>query len=318
MITGQVLYPANTAPADLSVYAVNEYSSFYGTAVYAVTRVIAPETTYRLVVPPGVYFVVARLDGDPLSAGGFTVHIACSTAGDICGGNETNFNTPEVRVDSAKVIAGINVGDWGSNQARRLIWDIDMFGSPASFIPNFSPLPKSLAARSFPPASIGSTQTIVSPSLGLTLQLPAGWHTVIPPANDNGDFSETYFSNESAASPLGMDSGGIWLAARIHFGYGCPFPDWRYATARATVKMQGASNHFFFEDPQPRQGPQPFTGYSVRGGDSVFGNCAEFIMTGTTQLALDDNLAAFAALVETAVFTTPCPACTSTTVPQPS
>jgi len=306
VITGQVHYAPNTAPADLAVYAISDYSLYYGEATYAMSRVAASETTYSLTVPPGIYYVVARLDSDPLSAGGYTFHIACSESGNSCRGNATNYQTPRVRVDSKAEIAGIDVGDWGSAEARRLLWDIDMFGSVASLVPNFSPSPKSLASRSFPLPSTDLTHPFTSQGMGVTLQLQASWHAVTTPLNDNGYFNEAYFTNEAATSPLNLDSRGVWLATRIHYGYGCPFPDWRYATARATVRMQVGTNHFFFEDPQPRDGPQPFTGYSVRGGDFVFGNCAEFIMTGTTKDALDTNLPGFATMVETAEFKAPC------------
>ena len=309
-ITGLVRYAPNAAPADLAVYAIDQYSLYYGRATYVVSHVSAADTSYSLTVPPGIYFVVARLDSDLLSSGGYTFHMACAQSSYPCSSSAPDYAISPVRVDATAVIAGIDVGDWGTAPARRLIWDVDMYGSPASLVPHYSPSPKSLASRSFPLASTDLTQTFTSQSMGLTVQLPPNWHAFIPPLNDNGYFHEAFFSNETVKSPLGLDSRGVWLTARIHDSSGCPFPDWRYATARATVKMQGGSNHFFFEDPQPRDGSQPFTGYSVRGGDFVFGNCAEFIMTGTTQQALDNNLPAFAALVETAVFTVPCSGCT--------
>jgi hypothetical protein len=308
-ITGLIHYAPNAAPADLAVYAIDQYSVYYGQATYVVSHVSAADTSYSLVVPPGIYFVVARLDSDPLSSAGYTFHMACSQSSYPCGANATDYAIAPVRVDSTAVIAGIDVGDWGTLPARRLIWDVDMYGSPASLVPHYSPSPKSLASHAFPAASADPTQTFTSQTMGLTLQLPVGWHVFTPPLNDNGYFKEAFFANETVTSPLGLDSNGIWLATRLHSSGGCPFPDWRYATARATVKMQGGSNHFFFEDPQPRVGSQPFTGSSVRGGDFVFGNCAEFIMSGTTQQALDDNLPAFAALVETAQFAMPCLDC---------
>lgn len=314
-ITGLIQYAPNAAPADLSVYAIDQYSLDYGQASYVESHVSAADGSYSLVVPPGIYFVVARLDSDPLSSAGHTFHIACSQSSYPCGANSTNYAISPVRVDTTAVIAGIDVGDWGTLPARRLIWDVDMYGSPASLVPHYSPSPKSLAARSFPPPSANPTQPFASPAMGLTLQMPVGWHAFTPPLNGNGYFNEVYFANETATSPLGLDSNGIFLTVRVHSSSGCPFPDWRFATARATVKMQGGSNHFFFEDPQPRVGSQPFTGYSVRGGDFVFGNCVEFIMTATTQQALDDNLPAFAAVVETATFAEPCGVVCATPTP---
>jgi hypothetical protein len=316
-ITGLIHYAPNAAPADLAVYAIDQDSLYYGRATYVVSHVSATDTSYSLVVPPGIYFVVARLDSDPLSSAGYTFHMACSQSSYPCGANATDYAITPVRVDTTAVIAGIDVGDWGTIPARRLLWDVDMYGSPASLVPRYSPSPKSLASRPFPPPSTDPTQPFTTQRLGMTLQVPNNWHAFTPPLNDNGYFNEAYFANETATSPLGLDSNGIFLTIRVHGGSGCPFPDWRFATARATVKMQGGSNHFFFEDPPPRDGSQPFTGYSVRGGDFVFGNCAEFILTGTTRQALDDSLPAFAALVETAAFVMPCVDCT-TSNPSPS
>ncbi len=311
-ITGLIRYPPNTAPGDLSVYAIDQYSSVDATT-YTVSRVLAGDTSYRIDVPPGIYYVVARFDRDPLRLGGYTFHIACSVS---CDTEAANYNLPTLRVESTAVIADIEVGDWGLIQPPILMWDVDMYGSPASLIPHYSPSPKTLASRSFPPASFDPTLSFAKQSMGLALRVPAGWQTVTPAFAATPYFTEAYFTNEAVTSPLGLDSSGVWLTTRIIFESGCPFPDWRYATARATVKMQGASNHFFFEDPRPRDGPQPFTGYSVRGGDFVFGNCAEFILTGSTQQALDDNLPAFAALVETAKFTMPCTVCTTPSASQ--
>ena len=303
-ITGLIVWGPKDTPADLSVYAIDQYSPAESTQ-YVVTHVPAGTASYSLQVPPGIYYVVARLDRDPLSVGGHTFHVCCAEA--------ANNNLSPVRVDSTAVVGGIDVGDWGLAQPPGLMWDVDLYGSPASLVPHYAPSPKPLATRSFPPASNDPTQTFSRSSMGLTAFFPATWRQVTLPGDTGPYGNAVYFSNEVVASPLSLDSSGVWVTARVIYQSGCPFPDWRYATAKATVKMQGGSNHFFFEDPQPRDGPQPFAGYSVRGGDFVFGDCAEFIMMATTQQALGDNLPAFAAVVETAEFLMPCAGCPTPT-----
>jgi hypothetical protein len=309
-ITGLIDWAPTDTPADLAVYAIDSYSQA-GAKTYAMTHVSAGNPSYSIQVPPGVYYVAARLDSAPMTIGAYTFHVACVQTAS-CDTTVSTYALPTVRVESTAVMAGIDIGDWGMAQARHLILTVDLYGSPASLIPHYSPSPKALASRSFPPASNDLTQTITRQIMGLTARFPAGWHEIQLPQDGYG-YSENaaYFSNEAITSPLGLDSSGVWMTAVVLYSSGCPFPDWRYATARATVPMQGGSNHFFFEDPQPSDGPQPFSGYSVRGGDFAFSDCVDFIMIAPTQQALDANLPLFAALVETAAFFQPCGVCST-------
>ena len=301
-ISGQILRPPAAIPRGLSVYAVD---ALIGLANYVMTRVSATDSSYRLAVPPGEYHVVARMDNDPLSAGGHTFNVECSSLPVPCGGNANNYTTTFVRVESKQDVSGIDIGDWGTDAVQRLIWSIDMDGSPLSLNPQDSPSPKSLASRPLPDVPpLDTSRVFTSPLISVSFPVPSGWAEVKPPAAFQYP-SEVYFSNERVNAPLALDSQGVWLTI-WYLGVGCPFPDWRYATARSTVKMQGGTNHFFFEDPPPRDGPQPFTGYSVRGGAFVFGAyCEEFVFTGVTRGALDNNLPAFFGLVESAVFSRP-------------
>ncbi len=313
-----IIWGPKDSPADLAVYAIDQTSSHSSSTTYAMTRVRAGDASYSIQVPPGEYYVAARLDSKPWSIGGYTAHTACLRSGS-CGAETPNYEVSGVRVESKAVLTGIDVGDWGVAGSRHLISSVDLFGSPASLVPHYSPSPKVLASRSFPAPSNVPTRAFASQNIGLRASVPAGWREILLPQDVGYGYYDygAYFSSEAIVSPLGIDSSGVWVTAYSWYGSGCPFPDWRYATARATVQMQGGSNYFFFEDPQPRDGAQPFTGYSVRGGDFVFGNCAEFIMMATTPQALEDNLPDFAAMVETAKFVIPCPGCPPIT-PSPS
>jgi hypothetical protein len=302
-ISGQILRPPAAIPGGLSVYAVDALN--WG-ANYVTTRVAATESSYRLAVPPGEYFVVARMDSDPLSAGGHTFNVECSSLNVPCGGNANNYSTTFVRVESKQDVTGIDIGDWGTDRVQGVIWNVDVEGgSPLALDLQVSPSPKSLASRPLPDVPPPDTSGLFTSRIGyVSFQVPSGWAEVMPPASIQYP-SEVYFSNEQVNTPLALDSQGVWLTI-WSLGTGCPFPDWRYATARSTVKMQGGTNHFFYEDPRPRDGPQPFTGYSVRGGAFVFGDtCDEFVFTGVTRDALENNLPAFFGLVERATFARP-------------
>ena len=300
-ISGQIQRPLAVGPGAITVYAVDALTG-HG---YAITRVSATESSYHLAVPPGEYHVVARMDNDPFSAGGYTFNVACSSSGVPCGGNANNHTTVFVRVDSKQDVSGIDIGDWATAAVQMEVWYIDVDGSPLALNPQVSPSPKSLASRALPDAPAPGTSGLFTSRIGfVSLQVPSSWAEVTPPASIQYP-SEVYFSNEQVKTPLALDSQGVWLTI-WSLGTGCPFPDWRYATARSTVKMQGGTNHFFYEDPPPRDGPQPFTGYSVRGGAFVFGDtCDEFVFTGVTRNALENNLPAFFGLVESAVFARP-------------
>jgi hypothetical protein len=305
-ISGQIHYPPAGKPGALVVYALSAIPTIGDAAKYTSIHVAATESSYTLPVPPGEYYVIARLDSDPVSAGGFTSDTWCSPA---CTANSGNHAPEIVRVESKQDVVKIDVGDWGTDEVRRLIWSIDIHGSPLSSSPEVSPLAKSLPSRPLAgKAFTGPTAVATSAGMGLTVRLPVGWVPFNAPT-DNGSGNDAYVTNEPVTSPLALDSQGIWLTVHEWIETGCPFPDWRFTTARATVPMQGASNHFFFEDPAPRDGSQPFTGYSVRGGDYVLGNCIEFTMTGASQAALESNLPAFAAVVQGARFTTFCTSC---------
>ena len=300
-ISGEIQRPPTTTPVALAVYAVDALNSG---ANYVVTYVPATESTYQLVVPPGEYHVVARMDNDPLAAGGFTFNVMCSASG-TCGGNAGNHTLFFVRVESEQSVSGITIGDWGTGNAQALIWYVDVSGSPLSLTPQVSPSPRQLASRQLPAvSSTDATIGYTSSLLGASLQIPVGWAEIKPPPSVLYP-TERYFANQPVHDPLALDSQGVWLTTQIRTGQGCPFPDWRYATSRATITMQGGANHFFFEDPPPRGGPQPFAGYTVRGGTFVFGNCVEFIFTGVTREALENNLVPFFLMMESAQFVPP-------------
>jgi hypothetical protein len=307
-IAGGISSPLGGQPGPLTVYAVNsDAMDVDGHARYIATHVSALAATYTLAVPPGDYKVVARLDSKPTSGAGYTFNVGC-TMQQTCGGNAGNTALVRVRVESMQSVSGVDVGDWGGRESARVLWSIDSLGTLLPLNPEASPSPKSLPSRPFPTPSPDPSAESTSSAMGLTVLLPPTWGGVKEP-NDNGYSNDVYVANEKVSSPLELDNAGVWLNVELGIQHGCPFPDWRYATARATVRMQGGSNHFFFEDPTPRDGPQPYTGYSVRGGEFVFGNCIEFTMTASTQSALDDNLPTFAAIVQSARFAQICTSC---------
>jgi hypothetical protein len=143
---------------------------------------------------------------------------------------------------------------------------------------------------------------------GVSLQIPATWLKVKRPLSKYRTLSDdAYFANETVSTPIALDSKGVWLTVRFHGLQACSLPDWRYATAKTTLTTQGGATDFFFEDPPPRDGPQPFAGYGVRGCTSLFDRNMEFMFTGVTKDSFEDNLGAFFQMMQSASFVQPGP-----------
>jgi hypothetical protein len=306
-INGQIQPAPGPKPGPLTIYAVNsDAMGLTGHPSYVALHLPPPATTYTLSLPPGYYLVVARLDSDPTGGAGHTFNMACIAA-KSCGGNAGNTTVTRVRVESLQTLPGIDIGDWGTPSSEEVLWRIDSHGTPLPLNPEPSPSPKSLPSRSLPAPSADPGVELTSSLMGLKIHLRATWTTLGGPGRYG--YSDAYATSEKVRSPLELDKAGVWLDIELFIQDGCPFPDWRFATATATVSMQGGSNNFFFEDPAPRDGPQPYTGYSVRGGESIFGNCIEFTLTASTESALKDNLPTFTAIVQGARFAQICTSC---------
>ncbi len=291
-ISGQVVFTDPEQPKAVAVYAVDTYAAdFDGRSPYVIARLTPPQTQFTLSVPPSEYKVVARLDSDPISAAGYTFLLGAAEPG--------NHALMRVRVESKQAITGINVGDWGGDDSRRTLMAIDVHGSPLTLHPAS---PKSVPSRRLPAGSHEPITYVSKPSSGYGLQLPGSWLALTVGISGGND---DYYANEDVVSPLQLDSHGIWLTVRWYIELGCPTVDWRYATARIGVRIQGTTDDFYFENPSGPLGVQPFTGYVLRGGHTAFGNCLAFIFTGTTKQALESNLPDIAGILSTATFVKP-------------
>jgi hypothetical protein len=298
-ISGQVLFSDATPPAAVVVYAVDflRFSSD-GHPIYGMTRLAPPQTDFSLSVPPGLYRVVARLDSDPLSGAGFTFSTACRPTPETCGANYDNHGLDYVRVESRQAVTGINVGDWGTNYSRQLLWDIDTNGSPFD---TANAKARTLPARALPPPRLfESTSDFTTRWSGVKLQLPTTWHVVSNPNPYDGNAD--YYASEPVSSPLQLDAQGIWLMVGWHIERGCPAPDWRFASAKARPAVGGLAEDFYFEDPPASIGTQPFTGYVFHGGRIAHGDCLEFHFTARSAEVLAANLDLIAAILSSAVF----------------
>jgi hypothetical protein len=307
-VAGSLQFPVQGKSQALTVYAVDSFGlDRNGFAAYAMTRVAPPVTTYVLAVPPGIYEVVARLDSDPLSSAGYMA----------------NSSVNRVRVESRQAVTGINIGDWGAPDSLRVIWDVDVHGSPLPASLEPTPSPKLLPSRPIPsepsPELSGEFASTVS---GARFPIPTGWQEIKPPYPMSVNPNDNYFSNEAVASPLALDPRGVWLTVRWDIQEPCPDPDWRFATDQARVVAQTNARSrggplvghqfLYFEDPAGRANVQPFTGYSLWGAASHYltglnpiPDCIEFIFTATTSTARDSNLATIGAILQSATFTNP-------------
>jgi hypothetical protein len=306
-IAGSLQFPPPGKSQALAVYAVDSFGlDRNGFAAYAMTRVVPPDTTYVLAVPPGIYEVVARLDSDPRSSAGYMA----------------NSSLNRVRVETRQTVTGINIGDWGAPDSQRVIWDVDVHGSPLPASPQPAASPKSLPSRPMPtepsPALSGEFASTVS---GARFPIPVGWREIKPPYPISVNPNDNYFANESVSSPLSLDGSGVWLTVRWDIQQSCPAPDWRLASAQTTVSAQTDARsrggpligheYLYFEDPSGAA-VQPFTGYSLRGAASHYltglnpvPDCIEFAFTGVGQSGLESNLPAIAAILQGTSFTSP-------------
>lgn len=262
------------------------------------TRLDPPQTAFTLSVPPGLYKVVARLDSDPLSAAGYTFSIACGGIAERCGDNYDNHTLDYRRVESKQAVTGINVGDWGTEASRELLWAIDTDGSP---VDTASAKPRTLPTRQLPPPRLlEATSQLTTRWSGVKLTLPANWHVAVNPNPYAGNAD--YYANEPAATPLALDGEGIWLTVAWYIHGPCPGPDWRFTTAKSRPTLSGHVQDFYFENPPGSAGAQPFTGYVFHGGTIAHGDCLEFVFTARSAEALSANLDLIAAILGSAVF----------------
>ena len=279
----------------MAVYAVDAYAlGVDGRAPYVMQRLAPPQTTFHLSVPPSLYKVVARLDSDPVGGAGYTFNMACRAASS-CGRNLGNTAVINLRVESRQTVANVNIGDWGSFDSQRTLLQVDVHGAPLT---HGQANPRSVPSRSLPIPAHELPNVMLKPLHGYRLWLPATWREIFPATRSDDDF----YANEAVASPLQLDSSGLWLTVRVYLGSGCPGVDWRYPTAIARVPMQDGNQDFYFENPSGTLGRQPFTGYVFRGGHAEFGNCIAFIFTGASRNALDSNLPAVAGILTKASF----------------
>jgi len=323
-ISGKLLLPPPSKSQALAVYAVDSYAlDSNGSIRYAMTRVVPPATTYVLAVPPGAYWVVARLDSDPLSSAGYTYDFLCRTSRAICGGNSPNYDLVRVAVQTNQNVIGIDIGDWGGSVSAGMLWNLDLHGTPLARAYRSPARPKTLPSRPTPsePAPDWSGRFVNTPS-GARIPLPTGWQEVKPPGSVSPTPNETYVASEAVSAPLSLDSNGVWLIVRWDFGRACPAPDWSLATAKGRVSMQGeamtragvlnGTEDFYFENPTRDVGVQPFTGYVVWGAGEHYatdsyspGDCIEFAFTGVTESGLESNLPAIVAVLRGTTFTSP-------------
>jgi hypothetical protein len=304
-ISGRLDFTAAIPPEPAAVYAVSlEGNATYAPA-YAVTRVLPPSTTYQLSVPPGFYFVVARLDSDPASSAGHFMNLKCGAA--VAGCSPPTY-LPEVRVDSQKLVNGVDVGDWGNPYALYELWQVDLFGEPfavdASGNQSFRTAPSLglVPSRTVPtsPAPVLAAQH--DTGIGIQLALPAGWQRIESPvpASAHPIVNEADFASEPVGAPLELDPRGVWLEVRWDGFLPCDPPYPLTATGRATIFSSYGLGDFYFRDPDQAPGGQPLKGYTLMGGMRLTQGCMGFIFVGASMTARDSNLATFAAIVKQA------------------
>jgi hypothetical protein len=251
LITGKVLFAAPGKPQPLTVYAVDNRHYASGQIYYATTRVEPPASTYAMVVPPGAYYVVARLDSDAATFGGYTENMSCNSSHGYCARGLSLLN---VWIDSPKTVGGIDIGDWGTPVIQDLGWTIDTLGAPQLDPTQPTPSPTSPAFRQLPAAPDNlSARQAVSTVFGVSFRVPEAWHMVKPP-HEQWAMHNVYAANESVTSPQALDGNGVFL--RVTWGdFACVSPDWRYVVSRTQVAMEPGVETFYFEDPPSGAGP---------------------------------------------------------------
>jgi hypothetical protein len=292
-ISGRLLLLSSAAPRATAIYAVRllgQASYVVAAPRYVMTRVDPSVTTYGLTVPNGYYFVIARSDSDPLGFGGYTNRIHDK----VVNGGDTGLAV--VAVGPQQVASGVDIGDWGTADSLTQGWWIDVNGLPLLDPSQPSPSDFPVPARQLPAWNPPLSSNYIQTPFGARFLLPVGWSQVKGPASTAS--TGAFFANETVASPLNLDDNGVWLSV-VHGGDSCDYSDRRFAVAVTNVSMFDGPEVFYFEDPPPRAGPQPFEGYGLSGG-AVHGagkQCIRFTFVGVTRNAFESNLATIGSLL---------------------
>lgn len=296
-ISGSIQFPAGTQPAPLAVYALDQDRSRPGFTAYFITRIGPPASSYEIGLPPGDYALVARLDSDPLSAGGY---ITCHSS--AC----TPFLT-SVRLNAGQALTHIDIANWGSSYGASAIWGVDMFGSMMS-VPATSSAsattatsPMALPVRQRPqgptpplPAERELPSIYQGNNMRIRLDLPANWYEIDGPAQPLADASIYYFANEEVKSPLSLDANGVVMLLEDF----CPPINASNLSAQASFfnTQQGVAHFYFLDRDGPAAG-QPFEGFEYLGTKVGSPGCLFFEFAGATRMARDSNLVTFDQIV---------------------
>jgi hypothetical protein len=296
-ISGSIQFPAETQPAPLAVYALDQDRSRPGFTAYFITRIGPPASSYEIGLPPGDYALVARLDSDPLSAGGY---ITCHSS--AC----TPFLT-SVRLNAGQALTHIDIANWGSSYGASAIWGVDMFGSMMS-VPATSSAsattatsPMALPVRQRPqgptpplPAERELPSIYQGNDMRIRLDLPANWYEIDGPAQPLADASIYYFANEEVKSPLSLDANGVVMLLEDF----CPPINVSNLSAQASFfnTQQGVAHFYFLDRDGPAAG-QPFEGFEYLGTKVGSPGCLFFEFAGATRMARDSNLVTFDQIV---------------------
>lgn len=300
-ITGDVVYDPGHEAAPTTVYAIA--IPYYGEYRYVASRVEPPITSYAIDVPPGMYFVVARLDTDLAGAAGYTYDIQCSVASQC----RRDASLAEVRVDSGRTVAGIDLGDWQGYDSRRIVWNIDAVGSVLPAEPWVTPTPADVPTRAMPPPADMPVTLPMTSRHGFRTMVPAAWKGLgQPPVYDRSDIwgtDDEYIANELVHSPIALGDAGLLFIVQYRPPTVCRGPDWTLTTAKAQLQEGTGSAIFYFERPPAGDAaPQPFRGYRLTGMTSVGSFCFVLTFTTRTEVALDASLPLIAAIVSRATF----------------
>ena len=283
-IDGDVLFSSAAQPGPATVYAVEERYGYKYRFLQA--RVTATSTHYSFEVPPGVYLVVARLDSDLTGGGGY------ASANDLL---------VPVRVEAGTSVDTVDVGDWTSADALRVLWGIDTVGSPVPRDPMAGPVYRAPPARAVPPPAdtiLALPPMYVSSRLGVPV--PPLWKALKPPRQF--EIAAVYAVSEDVRSPFALDGSGLMVALNEYFNGPCPMPDWTLTTSQAQIAWGDAASTFYFEDATPDASAQPFRGYSLEGFRQIGYYCEEVRFTARTQAARESNLPLFVEMLAQSKF----------------
>jgi hypothetical protein len=288
-LSGQISFPAGTNPAVVVVYAIDAYATGPVSEGYLLTRITPPASTYTIAVPPGDYWVVARLDSDPLSAAGY-LHNALLT---------------QLRVNASQNLTNIDIAGWGSSDAESVILRIDAVGYPLSAASDASPSavapssPTPLPVRQRPqgptpplPKEVDLPAYEVGNNTHIRLDLPTDWYEMPSPVQSPNFSATYYFVNEDVRSPLLLDAKGVFMVFREIGGCSELNPAGASAQASFFITQQGMAN-FYFRDAVAPTGGQPFQGSEYFGTKDLGSACFFFKFSGGSGLARDSNLRLF-------------------------